>query len=254
MSLAHRKLGRTEVRVPTLIWRLTGPPDPDMLRACTEASTTWAYIPHATPLNTVRAAAMDGWSYVIGVEMEALRTRVVQPLEEKLSSLGARQCAAVMVESPTSMGVKAGWPFHRLSQLRDRGVTSQFWVDTDDVQVAEWIVEQTPAHAVVVGYGHADQAARYRLFNAARDMGVAVIGKPLGREMNLEDVRLCSSEPGLTTQMIDLPNDLPTLNRLLEAMQMDLTGPELDAAWDAYAKAHSEPPRPKGAHPPEFGS
>jgi hypothetical protein len=215
---------------------------------------TWLYVPHAIPPDALKLTIPTGWNCVIGVEMESLRTRVVQPLDDKLAALGVKRCAGVMIESPTSLGVKAGWPFHRLSQLRDRGVTSQFWVDVSDVQDAEWLVENTPAHAVVIGYGIADQAAKYRLLKSANDMGVAVVGKGVQGGDDMEDVRLRSGEPGLTTQIIDLPTDLTGLGRVLEVMQMDMTPAELNSAWEAYAKDHPEPPRPKGAHPPEFGA
>ena len=55
-------------------------------------------------------------------------------------------------------------------QLRDAGLTQFSFLEAESAEVAEWMVENTPARAVSVPFDPADQTARFRLTEVAREM------------------------------------------------------------------------------------
>ncbi|HEX8324830.1 MAG TPA: hypothetical protein VF595_13055 [Tepidisphaeraceae bacterium] len=136
--------------------------------------------------------------------------------------------------------LKVGWPLHRLQRLRDEKLFRYVVIETSDALEAEWISANAPVHGVVIAYDSTDMAARYRVFDAAANAGVALIGHATttaAAALQLATPRLTAT---LLPATISVPAALPT-----EAA---------DALWSTYSAAHPEPQKLRGAHPPDFGT
>ena len=99
------------------------------------------------------------------------------PVRERLGALGASNCAAVMLEEADPIELKGGLAYQRLTQLRDAGVTRLIFLEATDVPNAEWLIENTAAHAVSLPFGVADLTAAYGLLDIAKEVGTAVLAR-----------------------------------------------------------------------------
>jgi aryl-alcohol dehydrogenase-like predicted oxidoreductase len=197
---------------------------------------------------------------VIGVESDELVARRNRVLLERLEALGRSKCDAVMLQDADADALKAGRPFHRLSQLRDAGLTHMIFLDATTSEVAEWMVENTPALAVAVPYDLADQTARYRLFDVAKEMETRLLSRRASvRKFPVEApadeaIAFRLANPHVTAIIEPLPESRERIDAIVHAARMTLSPEKLDRWWRQYQEKVPLSPKPKRGHPPEYGS
>ena len=67
--------------------------------------------------------------------------------------------------------------YQRLAQFRNAGVIRLIFLEATDVPNAEWLIENTAAHAVSLPFGVADLTAAYGLLDIAKEVGTAVLAR-----------------------------------------------------------------------------
>ena len=250
-TLASRTLGRTGRPIPPILWRIgphTAAPA-DVLQRLPETGATWFFIDAGTPDQTL-AQLSPGASIVIGMDVGQLTPRAAAWLSRRLQQLSLATCEGVLIQDASPSAIKSGGPFHRLIQLRERGLTRTFWLDAEDAATAEWMVENTPAHAVCVPFSLDDQLAAYRVLPAAAEMGLAVIAKP--GDLSAANLSFIAAEPRISAIVIGLPQTPQDLRRMAVAVAHPMPDEQRLTAWEAWQAAHPEPPRPKRNLPPDM--
>lgn len=179
-----------------------------------------------------------GWQGLI-LHPADLDRRGGDRLRERVTLLG-RTFDFVLVRDLLANDLKVGWPLHKLQQFRDERLCRYFVIDTQDVLEAEWIAANAPVHGVVLDYSPADLSARYRVFPAAANAGVALIGRAESTEAAA--LHLATSQLAATLLTPGLPEPAA------------LSPDEAESLWTAYAATHQEPPKLRGGHPPDFGT
>jgi hypothetical protein len=252
-----------ERSVPPFIWRISAISGllPDLLQTCRALNMTWLLLPTSLADDSLVQLALlldasapeEPWSLVLGIRADSLRPRVPAGFHGRLAALRRSRIAAALLESTDANEVKAGWPFHRLAQLRDQGVIDLFLAEADDPLTAEWLVEHSPAHAVSVPFGTRDLNAQYRVLPAARELGMALLAAPPEREGDSlpADIAYAAAEPAITSILLDLPADVQQLTRCVAAFRAPTPPDARQTLWAAYQAAHPAPPKPRGGHPPE---
>lgn len=137
--------------------------------------------------------------------------------------------------------LKVGWPLHRLQRFRDEKLFRFTVVETTDVLEAEWIAGNAPVHGVVLVYEPDDLSARYRVFTAAANASVALIGRATTTEAAA--LHLGTSE--LTATLL-APDVTPPIN--------PLSTDAIEALWQSFSITHAEPPKLRSGHPPDYGT
>ena len=172
---------------------------------------------------------------------EALDRRGDQIVARQLEPLN---CAADLVIATCITGndFKSGWPMHGLQRLRDLKLTRYFAIETHDPLEAEWIAGHTPVHAIVAPYHARDMAIRYRVFDAAAASGVAIIACAA----TADEWALHRATPQICATILAPGHQIDRIARP-PAVAIDLL-------WQHYQAAHPEPPKLRGAHPPETGA
>jgi hypothetical protein len=256
-TLAPRALGRVGSLVPPVIWRVTHESSPaaDVLGRAAAAGADWVLfdesvaapaVPENLPLRTI-----------VGIDLETLVERTGQRLAARFDALPGRRCDAVLLQRATANDLKSGRPYSRLSRLRDDGRTSLLMLEAYDDAEAEWMVENTAAHAVSVPYSAGDQLVRYRVLEHARQLGVAL----LAREPDVarvavapegDPVRFRLSDPDVTATIEPLPRDEQALRDVLTRASSPISEVERQQRWELFQQNVPEPPKPRGGHPPEF--
>jgi hypothetical protein len=195
--------------------------------------------------NGVSGIVYAGDWLVLSVGPDMLDRRGEDLLKAKLHSINRVKCDVVRVQNVLAGELKAGWPLHRLQRFRDTGLCRYVMIDTHDVLEAEWITSHAPVHAVGVDYSVSDMAVRYRVFDAAKSAGIALVACAT----TVEDFQLQMSTPDITAVIVS-----PQI--LSEYQKNNATYDEAiaDQLWLSYQKK-CPPPQPlRGAHPPEFGA
>jgi len=182
--------------------------------------------------------AAGGWQGLV-LHSDDLDRRGGDGLRERVALLG-RTFDFVLVRDLLANDLKVGWPLHRLQCFRDERLCRYFVIDTQDALEAEWIAANAPVHGVVLTYDPADMAARYRVFDAASNAGVALIG----RGESAEAAALQLATPQIVATLIS-----PGIQDLT-AMTIE----KAEALWTTYAAANPEPTKLRGGHPPDFGT
>lgn len=257
-------LGRTGTAVPPMIWEMTeafveNTSGEEILRACTRYQVNWLLLPQLLSpavlerMKTTLGGVEDNqrWTIVLGADAESLRSRNARFVEDRLALLGRQKCLAIMLESAAIIDVKSGWPFHRLMHLRDRGLTELFFIEAEDCAAAEWFVEHSPAHAIGLPFGIEDQTARYRLLDMAASVGTALLARSVNSD---EDRRFVAAEPGIAALIQPLPESVEGVESILRAMAHPISADERSRHWEQFKQRVPEPPRPRSAHPPEYGA
>ena len=267
--------GRTDRAVPPVWWRLWGDRPAavePMVKRTAESGADWFVLPASCPLNALqqwgqalRAAAGSAAHVVVGVNSGDLHTKAMKPVYARLDALHGLRCEALILESLSLAEVKAGRPFHRFARLRDEGrVNYCIASSADDFAAAEWMVEHTPAHGILATFGLEDPTLKYRVLDAARELGTAIIARrPDGNTAVWNPPRpiaaggsisFALSHPAVTAVVEDLPESEQSLRDCLTAATQPMDEPSAGEWWEAFQHEVAPPPKPRGGHPPEFGA
>jgi hypothetical protein len=249
--------------ISAVVWELNDASRGELLAACRALDVNWFLVPATLPVAAVaqwrdRLQASD--HLIFGVDSHELVARRNQVLVERLEAIGRSNCDAVMLQDADTDSLKAGRPYHRLSQLRDAGLTRMIFLDAASAEVAEWMTENTPAQAVAVPYDLADQTARYRLFDVAKEMETRLLSRRATvRKLSIdasadEAIAFRLADPHVTAVIEPLPESREQIDAIARAAPMTLSPEKLDSWWRKYQETVPPPPKPKRGHPPEYGS
>jgi hypothetical protein len=179
---------------------------------------------------------------VLRIGPEALDRRGDQLVAAQLATLNLKSIDLVIATGITGNDFKSGWPMHGLQRLRDLKLTRYFALETADPLEAEWIAGHTPVHAIVVPYHARDMAVRYRVFDVATTTGVAI----LSPAHTADEWALHRATKEICATILPAGHQFDRI-----------AGPPAvarDLLWQHYQAAHPEPPKLRGAHPPETGA
>jgi hypothetical protein len=262
----QRPLDRDGRTISAIIWEVDRAPsetDGELLAASRALDANWLLVP-ATPsldlLDQWRTLITESDHLIIGVDSDDLVARRNRALVERLESLGRSHCDAVMLQDADTDSLKAGRPFHRLSNLRESGLTKFLFLDSPSAEVAEWITENTPAHAVAVPFDLADQTARYRLFDVAQEMGTKLLSRRAeAKKFDIavapeQELAFRFAEPHITAVIEPLPTTIRDVHRIANASTLALSTEQREEWWRQFQEKVPPPPKPKRGHPPEYGS
>jgi hypothetical protein len=279
--LAPRPLPRAggDSIVP-LVWRVMplrpGAEPPLSILWAAVATGEWVYVP--TDVSDAELAwvtkvfdshtaeltrTLRSRSLIVGARGEDLAARGASRLRERLAALGAASCAAVMLEEADPIELKGGRAYQRLTQLRDAGVTRLIFLEATDVPNAEWLIENTAAHAVSLPLGVADLTAAYGLLDIAKEVGTAVLARrperavwnaTAGWDGPTSHVPFCLSDPRVAAVIEPLPATYERLNDLLVAAAFPIPDQVRESIWAAFQREVPRPPRSRTGHPPEYGA
>ena len=262
--LAKRILGRADRPVPPVLWELTAPADASVIAACAAVGADWFLVPAvvATPdIAPIVKSLLGSAKVVVGVTAADLVARTRRAEVERIDALRPLHCAAVMVQAAEPSEMKSGGPFHRINNLRQQGLTEFVFAEAETVADAEWIIGNSPAHAVSVPFGIEDQTARFRVLAQAEELGTAILARrptesvwEAGEVSRAEDLAFVLSHPAVAMVIETLPASREDTTRVLEALSRPAREARRDEIWARFAARVKEPPKPRGNHPPEYGS
>jgi hypothetical protein len=274
-SLAPRPLPRAGGEsIAPLVWRI-GPLDPTADPPLTVPRAAivmggWFFVPAEVPdadlgwlKNVFNSYALQKLSVVMGVRGEDLAGRSASRVRERLAAIGADACAAVMLEEADPIELKGGRAYQRLTQLRDAGVTRLIFLEATDVPNAEWLIENTAAHAVSLPLGVGDQTASYGLLDVAKEVGTAVLARrpervvwnaPAGWKDPAANASFCLADARVAAVVEPLPGTADGLSSLLAAAAHPMPDAERAALWAAFEQQVPKPARSRTGHPPEYGA
>lgn len=259
----QRPLDRDGRTISAVVWELNRAPvatDRELLVACRALDANWFLVPASLSIGQWTGFFVESDHLIIGVDSDDLVARRDRALTDRLAALGRPSCDAVMLQDADPDSLKAGRPFHRLANLRENGLTKLLFLDSTSAEAAEWITENTPAHAVAVPYDLFDQTARYRLFEVASEMGTKLLARrAVMRKIELnaspeEAIAFRVNDPRVTAVIEPLPTTMVDLHRIAKASTLTLSSEQRDAWWKEYQEKVPPPPKPKRGHPPEYGS
>lgn len=261
-ALSPRPLGRSSEPVPPVIWTFTdasAAAPREVSAAAASAGADWAIVPATLNSEAVAAhrALAASFQLIIGIDPAALMHRASRPLEDRLALLGRDRCAGVMLQDVSRDQLKAGRPFHRLYKLRDAGKLRLIFLDADTVADAEWLIDNTPAHAIGIPFGIADQTAAYRVLAAAAEMGTAILSRtpetalwtPNPPATLEDDVAFRAATPGVCSIIEPLPTTAEALDARIKLIAHSTAAPARPDWWEGYQSAVPAPPKPRRGHP-----
>lgn len=233
--------------LPPLVWRMESPsPLP---------TGTWIVVPGTSASRIGHIP--DDIVLLLGMHAEELDRRAAQRVGEHLAALGRTRCEGILIENAALESVKAGGPFHRLLQLRDRGLVQMFLIEAPDASLGEWMIDSTPVDAVAMPFGLLDQGAAYRALAAAEDAGIALLAapvrsatwtppEPVSPEL---DLAFLAGEPRIASILHPMPTTAQAQTALLSAAQHPMDASQRQSWWERYQQA-AKPPAKIGRHPP----
>ena len=242
-ALPQRPLPRAGRTISPLVWRIDGPPpEAGSARAAAVArafgAAEWCYVPSGLTDELVRrwadfAAPIGGGAgvgvrVIAGVRVDELLARDAAPLRRRLAH-GPGRCEAVMLEEADPLELKNGRPYQRLNRLRDAGVARLIFLEAPDAATAEWLVENTAAHAVSVPLGLEDLTALYGLPQLAAEVGTALLARkpeaatwrPSGQADDAADLAFRLGEPRVAAAIAPMVADGAGLDRVLRVAGPD---------------------------------
>lgn len=257
--LPTRPLGRSGIEIPIVVWELSAGAraSSEVLNQIAPTQATWLIVPaeltnsESTALRETLSSVKAEWSLVLSLPAEAIRPRTSRLVEDCLSRLGQGGFAGLWLHDLTPNDAKAGWPFHRVSQLRQRQQVNWSFVECPDTAIAEWMVEHSPAHAITVPFSLADQSAKYRILPAAAELGTAILTRPDAHTP--EELRFLASEEQLTAMVLPLPPSIDATHSIAQALVHPLPPQERSDLWADYQRRVPPPPKPRSGHPPDVG-
>jgi hypothetical protein len=246
--------------MPPVLWELTPATgiDATVVRELSRIDATWVYLP-ANSGDGLTAGVIRDLKLVLGIGANALQPRRGAVVHDRLRGLGLSRCEAVMLQDASAGEVKAGGPFHRLSQLRDQGTIDLFFAEAGDYPTAEWLVHHTPAHAVCLPYSLHDLTPKYRLLRDALGFGTGIIARPPGQSIwqtptidLVTDVAFLAAEEAVTSILLPLPRKVDELWRIVDALQHPMAEEQRAHWWQQFQRQVCEPPPPPRGVAPDF--
>ena len=229
-----------------------------VLRELARIGATWAYLPD----DSTHARVVDyigEFKVVLGIPADTLQARRGGVVLDRLSALRLPRCEGVMLREVSAGEIKAGGPFHRLSQLRDKGTIDLFFAEAQDYATAEWLLHHTPAHAIALPFSLRDLTAKYRLLRDALGFGTGVIARPTaqsvwdGPPIDLAtDVAFLAAEDAVTSILLPLPRDVGELALIVGALQRPMAEEQREQWWQEFRRQVPEPPPPPRGVAPDF--
>jgi hypothetical protein len=274
-GLAPRPLPRAGGEsISPLVWRVEpqrpGAAPPLTILWVAMAAGGWVFVPPDVPdadLSWLKKAftsrTIESPSIVMGVRGEDLAGRSATRVRERLAALGMTACAAVMLEEADPLELKGGRAYQRLTQLRDAGVTRLIFLEATDVPNAEWLIENTAAHAVSLPFGVGEQTARYGLLDVAKEVGTAVLAHrptqpvwnaPAGWDKPRSHVPFCLADARVAAVIEPLPDTDEHLANLLAAVASPVSDTVRDELWTGFQQQVPRPAKSRTGHPPEYGA
>jgi hypothetical protein len=238
----------------------------DVLAHVAAAGADWFFIPATVaagdvPLLVERLRSLPSANVVLGVTAAEFVSRTRRAEVERLDALRPLRCAAMLVQSAGPSEMKSGGPFHRLNNLRNAGRCDFVFAEAETVADGEWMIGNTPAHAVVLPFGVADQTARFRVLAAAEELGTAVIVRTphaaawdAPKLDRAAELAFALSHPAVAMVVEPLPVGRVEASGSLAAASRLISDAERDEIWKRFRAVVKEPPKPRGNHPPEYGA
>jgi hypothetical protein len=114
---------------------------------------------------------------------------------------------------------------------------------------------------VSVPYGPEDLTAAYRVLSVAAELGTAIVAtrpaQPAWQTSETPDqasaLALTLSDPRVASVILPLPMTAEEAGRLVRAARHPSPESQWRDVWDRFRERVPEPPKPRGAHPPEYG-
>lgn len=246
--------------MPPVLWELTAGTEPDaaVLREVSRIGATWAHLPGDSADLRV-TGFIAGMQLVLGIPADTLQPRRGAVVHDRLRALGLSRCEGVMLQEVSAGEIKAGGPFHRLSQLRDQGTIELFFAEARDYQTAEWLLHHTPAHAVCLPFSLHDLTAKYRLLRDALGFGTGIIARPPAQSAweappidPGTDVAFLAAEEAVTSILLPLPRSVDELAHVVASLQRPMPEEERIDWWTRFRRQVPEPPPPPRGVAPDF--
>jgi hypothetical protein len=264
--LPRRILARTERPVPPVLWELTAGADPGALEEAAAAGADWFLVPASVPVDRIPTLvasirAIPSAHVVVGVTAADLVTRTRRAEVARIDALRPLKCAAVMVQAGGPSEMKSGGPFHRINNLRQQGRCELVFAEAETVADAEWMIANSPAHAVSVPFGIEDQTARWRVLAQGEELGTAVLARtPHERVWEVkhptreEDLAFVLAHRAVAMGVQPFPTSREEASRILGSAARPIDETQREALWARFSQSVKEPAKPRGQHPPEYGA
>ena len=259
--------------IAPLVWRV-GPLGPGVdppltILSAAIATGGWVFLPADVPdadlgfLKAFDSKTIQRPSIVMGVRGEDLAAqRAFAPVRTTGRDRRDKLCGGHPGRGRSHRA--EGRPaYQRLTQLRDAGVTRLIFLEATDVPNAEWLIENTAAHAVSLPFGVADLTAAYGLLDIAQEVGTAVLVRrpervvwnaTSGWDKPTSHVPFCLSDPRVAAVIEPLPDTEERLRDLLVAAASLVSDDVTGELWAAFQQQVPRPPRSRTGHPPEYGA
>src|SRR5690348_17421366 len=146
LSIAQRPLDDSGGTISAVVWELDRAPGPDDHARISESRSfggRWFSVPATLLIDVLaqwRPLLESADRVIVGVASDDLVSRRSAALQDRLHALGLARCEAVLLQDAETDSLKAGRPFHRLSQLRDAGLARFLFLDAPSAEVGEWMV------------------------------------------------------------------------------------------------------------------
>jgi hypothetical protein len=194
-----------------------------------------------TALRAVGLAAGD-LPLLLGVHEPEFSRRLPELVNRRVAALGRARVELLVLWVDDSRSLKGGGALQGLFKLREQGVIGHLGLAHQDVREAEWLALHTHGRAILTPYHLADQAARYRLFDAAEEHGMVVIATGAWADGKYSPIEPESEAFSLAESARALP--------ILSAPPRDEPAFDSEQAWREYQAAHPAPdPLPRGGPP-----
>lgn len=184
--MTHKLLGRTGMALSPFGPMVIGERPP----AATElpgAPANWCSLPVTLPAAACARAVsrlLPEEGYLFARVGPACWDRQMSGAVRQLISFLDRRWVEVLMLAPFDLErIKAGEPFRRLAELREAGLVRYIGVYAQSLRDARWVVENTPAHVVMVDVpggpgGGGEDGGWAELFEIAGDAETGLIAGP----------------------------------------------------------------------------
>ncbi len=176
---------------------------------------------------------------LLGVGEPAFARQLRDTILRRMTAIGRDRLDALVLHVEDPAEIKSGGMLQTMFELRDTGVVGFLGLAHPDAHVAEWLSINAAIRLLGLGYSLADQSAAYRAIPSASDYGMSAY--TLTCPQTDEGIRFALAQTHRALAVLDRP--VPTgLTPMPEA--------EAKEAWEAYARAHPEPPPLRRGRPP----
>lgn len=253
-SLPTRPLPRVDLLCPPIVWHVVGSSiDPAVLGRCLEIGADWFIADcDAGDLNC------NTGKWIIGIDADAAAALDIHDATVRLRDRFAA-VVGVLLQHAESGQIKSGRAVDRIMRLRDTLGARLLAIEAADTGMAEWLVDHSPAHAVLLPYDLADQSAGWRLLDSAGELGVGLFARRSEPPMSWIDaaptdersLAFVAAERRIASAVVELPTSIAALESLVSAVRNPMS-PEDSAEWVArYRAMHPAPARRRHGHAPD---